>query len=275
MKIKYLGTAAYEGVPALFCNCRVCKLSRELGGRNLRSRSQALINDELLLDFNADTVWHYQKYDFSWERICGCLVTHSHCDHLYIGDMEMAASNYTHKHRNLSVFAAKDGCEKIKSLIGGTNCGIIATLVEPDRRFQIGEYDVLPLWADHEQRSSPVIYAIAHNKKRMLYAHDTGYFPEKSFELLKKEGYFDLLSLDCTGCLALEARDGDWVNGHMRLATNIKVLECMKEYGIVDDKTIVVLNHFSHNGGQTYDEMQKAVEEYGFIVAYDGLEINF
>lgn len=26
MKIKYLGTAAYEGVPSLFCNCRVLRV---------------------------------------------------------------------------------------------------------------------------------------------------------------------------------------------------------------------------------------------------------
>ena len=83
MKIKYLGTAAYEGVPALFCNCRVCKSAKKLGGRNIRSRSRALISEELLMDFNADTVWHYHKYGFDWEKICGVLITHAHCDHLY------------------------------------------------------------------------------------------------------------------------------------------------------------------------------------------------
>lgn len=59
MKIKYLGTAAYEGIPSLFCRCETCEKSRREGGRNLRSRSQALVDDELLLDFPADTVWHF------------------------------------------------------------------------------------------------------------------------------------------------------------------------------------------------------------------------
>ena len=31
MKIKYLGTAAAEGVPAIFCNCETCKEARKLG----------------------------------------------------------------------------------------------------------------------------------------------------------------------------------------------------------------------------------------------------
>ena len=25
MKLKYLGTAAAEGIPGMFCNCRVCR----------------------------------------------------------------------------------------------------------------------------------------------------------------------------------------------------------------------------------------------------------
>ena len=81
-----------------------------------------------------------------------------------------------------------------------------------------------------------------------------------------------MLSLDCTGCLAL---GGEWVDGHMSFGTNVKTVERMKSEGLADDKTIVVLNHFSHNGGQTYDEMLETAEKYGYIVAYDGLEIEF
>ena len=62
MKIKFLGTAAAEGVPAIGCCCEVCKKARALGGRNIRSRSQALINNDLLIEFNPDTVWHMNAY---------------------------------------------------------------------------------------------------------------------------------------------------------------------------------------------------------------------
>ena len=55
MKLTYLGTAAAEAVPAIFCNCEICKEARKLGGKNVRTRSQALINDDLLLDFPAGT----------------------------------------------------------------------------------------------------------------------------------------------------------------------------------------------------------------------------
>ncbi len=272
MKIQYLGTAAYEGVPSLFCNCRVCKLAKKLGGRNLRSRSQALINDELLIDFNADTVCHYQKYGFDWESICGVLITHSHCDHLYVDDIEMAAKGYSHEHKPLHFYAAKDGYEKIKAVTDKTDGGASVTKIEAGKRFKVGNYSVLPLWANHDHTTSPVIYSVACGGKKMLYAHDTGVFPEKTWELLKEEGYYDFLSLDCTGCLAL---GGDWLDGHMSFGTNLKTIERMKKEGLADDKTIVVINHFSHNGGQTYDEMLEEAEKHNIIVSYDGLEIEF
>lgn len=273
MKIKYLGTAAYEGVPAPFCNCRVCKLSRELGGRNLRSRSQALINDELLVEFNADTVWHYHKYGFDWEKICGVLITHAHCDHLYPDDVAISARCFTHEHRVSAFYAAQSGYDKLKAVADETDGGATATLIKAGERFVVaGKYTVMPLWANHSRETSPVIYSIACDGKRMLYAHDTGYFPEETWALLKTEGRFDFLSLDCTGCLAL---GGDWVDGHMSIGTNVKVAARMKQEGLIDEKTVIVINHFSHNGGQTYDEMLDEAEKHNFIVSYDGLEVQF
>lgn len=43
MKITYLGTAAAEGFPAMFCNCEYCREAKKLGGKNIRTRSQAII----------------------------------------------------------------------------------------------------------------------------------------------------------------------------------------------------------------------------------------
>lgn len=59
MKLIYLGTAAFEGIPAIFCSCPICNEARILGKRNIRTRSQAIINDDLLIDFNPDTFTHF------------------------------------------------------------------------------------------------------------------------------------------------------------------------------------------------------------------------
>lgn len=123
MKIQYFGTAAYEGVPALFCGCDVCRRSAAAGGRNLRTRQQALVDGVLLFDFNADTVCHAQKYAVDFSKIGDCLITHSHCDHLYPDDAEIAAHGYSYGHLPLHFYAAKDGYEKLRPFTDKTGGG--------------------------------------------------------------------------------------------------------------------------------------------------------
>ena len=274
MKIKYLGTAAYEGVPSLFCNCRVCKQSALKGGRNIRTRSQAIINDELLVDFPPDTVIHNHLYKFDWDKIEHCIITHNHSDHLLADDLPMASKGYSHPHKLFTVHAPEEAYNRIDHVItngpGKKNIeGLLDyKLVKEGEMFYIGEYEILPLPANHSGK--PVFYAVSYKGKRLLYAHDTGYFPEISWELLKGFGTFDLVSLDCTGCYSAKYRDG-----HMCVEVCEEVVQRMKAEGMITDKTMAVLNHFSHNGGETYDELVKIAEPRGFIVSYDGLEIEF
>lgn len=89
MKIKYLGTAAAEGVPAIFCRCEVCRKSKAAGGRNIRTRSQSIIDDRLLLDFCPDTFIHTLRDNIDLISIKSCLITHAHEDHLYPQDIQM------------------------------------------------------------------------------------------------------------------------------------------------------------------------------------------
>lgn len=276
MKIKYLGTAAYEGVPSLFCKCEVCQRARARGGRNIRTRSQAIINDELLMDFPPDTVWHSIQYGLDWTRISDCLITHSHSDHLYPEDVEMAGSCYTNGHRFYRFYSWKDGYDRLSSIIEKDHMEGAAsvTLIEPGKSFQAGDrgqYQVLPLWANHDTASSPVIYSVSCEGKRILYAHDTGVFPENTWKGLREEGRYDLVSLDCTGCLG---NGQDWRDGHMSFGTNLEMRDRMYQEGLIDNKTVIVINHFSHNSIQGYDEMRPWAEKYGILTSYDGMEIE-
>ncbi|MEY8322341.1 MBL fold metallo-hydrolase [Lachnospiraceae bacterium 54-11] len=292
MKIKYLGTAAFEGVPSLFCTCNVCQEAKEKKGRYIRSRSQAIINDELLLDFPPDTVWHSIQYEMDWTKIGHCLITHSHGDHLYPSDVEMAGAGFTGKHRPLHFYAAQDGYEKLRCMTDAPEMGDASdvTLVEPGKKFLAGDggqYEVLPLWANHNAETSPVIYSIFHEGKRILYAHDTGIFPENTWEALAGQGRYDLISLDCTGGPGGRRRmsgegaglipscPGDymeWRDGHMSLWTNREVIERMRRENMIDGKTVIVANHFSHNCGQGYEGIRLEAEKYGILAAFDGME---
>ena len=273
MKIKYLGTAAYEGIPSLFCTCRVCTESKKLGGKNIRTRSQAIVDDKILIDYNPDTVIHNQSYNIDWEKIEAIIITHSHSDHLYPQDIEMAGKGYTENHRIFDFYSAKSGYDMILPYVTTTNGMITANLVESDKKFTVtGGYEILPLRANHAPETTPVVYAIKRGDKKMLYAHDTGMFFDDVVCSLEKFGKLDLISLDCTGALT---ESGEWKNGHLKLKTCAEQIEILKSRGIVNDNTIVVLNHFSHNGNATYNDLCAAAKKYGYIVSYDGLEIEF
>ena len=55
MKLKYYGTGGGAGIPEIFCDCRVCRHAREVGGKDIRTRSQAVIDDKISIDFPVDT----------------------------------------------------------------------------------------------------------------------------------------------------------------------------------------------------------------------------
>ena len=96
MKFQYLGTCAAEGIPAILCNCDNCIRSREIGGRALRTRSQALIDGKLLIDYPPDTYMHMMIHGFDLLDVKSCIVTHAHHDHLFPEDVDMLKPGYSH-----------------------------------------------------------------------------------------------------------------------------------------------------------------------------------
>ncbi|MCP5916694.1 carbon-phosphorus lyase, partial [Klebsiella pneumoniae] len=50
MKIHFLGTAASEGIPNPFCRCEYCQQARIRKGKDIRTHSSAIIDDQLLID---------------------------------------------------------------------------------------------------------------------------------------------------------------------------------------------------------------------------------
>lgn len=277
MKIKYFGTAAYEGVPSLFCQCESCKRAMKLGGKNLRTRAQALINDEILMDFNADTVAHYLTYKFDWTKIKTCLITHSHSDHFYPNDLIMLAEpGYTHDVTHIDFYAGKSAYDQLNDIFSTkASDRSRATLneVKPGDLISVGDYRIVVMHADHSEEHSSLIFGVEDGEgKRILYANDTGIFTEDVIADMKRLGKFDIVSFDCTGSFA---PDG-WDRWHMSLRTNALMKDLLIKEGLADENTKFIVTHFSHNSlqGHDHEELCREASKYGFIVAYDGLEVE-
>lgn len=271
MKIKYLGTAAAEGLPALFCECEICQRARKLGGKDIRTRSQALVDDKILIDFPADTYLHYLRFNFPLPRIKTCLITHSHSDHLYVDDVMMRDDIAAHMENKevLTFYSAQSGYDMLKSVIEENNMAkdAAAVLIKPFEPFETEGYKITPLEASHSPKTTPVIFLIEKDGKSILYSNDTSEYSETTWKYLKGRK-IDFISMDCTEAVS----DATYI-GHLTLDRNIKMRYRMYEMEIADEKTVFVLNHFSHNGGNVlYDEFSKIAAEHGYLVSYDGME---
>lgn len=110
MKLQYLGTAAAEGVPSVFCNCAVCQEARIKKGRHIRTRSQALIDDTLLVNFNADTYAHSLRFDIDLSKLEHVIITHAHEDHYYPTELFNRQQGFCHgmKKETLTVHGSED-----------------------------------------------------------------------------------------------------------------------------------------------------------------------
>ena len=275
MKIKYLGTAAAEGIPAIFCECETCQEARRLGGRNIRTRSQAVIDNRLLIDFPADTYMHFLRYDLPLAKIKHCVITHSHADHLYPEDLQMRKDGYSHlsdTEEPMHFYVGESGFRHIKEIVARIKMTEVEpVLIRPFHTFEADDYRITPLRASHAQDTSPFVFLIEKEGKRVLYANDTSDFPEDTWNYLQNNpGICNLISLDCT-----EANRSIHYVGHMNLERCIAMKERLLKIGMADDHTLFVLNHFSHDGENViYEEFCALAEKQGFIVAYDGMNIE-
>ncbi|NHV99074.1 MAG: hypothetical protein HA496_05415 [Thaumarchaeota archaeon] len=54
MRVMFLGTGAAEEWPAVFCQCANCRRARNAGGRNVRTKSSTLVNNDLKISARAE-----------------------------------------------------------------------------------------------------------------------------------------------------------------------------------------------------------------------------
>ncbi|HHV50547.1 MAG TPA: hypothetical protein GXX54_02435 [Clostridiales bacterium] len=277
MRLKYYGTGAAEGIPGLFCDCDVCNYARAHRGKDIRTRSQAAIDDKLLIDFPPDTYMHVLYGGLNLSKIHSCIVTHNHSDHLYPADIEMRRNGFAYPEVDspLTFYCSPKTSEGIKEMLQKYELEkqnrVLCEVIEPYRPYNIEGYTVIALEANHDQRCEPYFYIISDGKSSMVYGNDTGYFPDRAWEYLENNKIvFSYVSLDCT---AMDLKG--WRNHHMSLDVCAEVKERLVSIGCADKNTIWCIHHFSHNGLLNHSKLEEAAASYGFLVSYDGMEVEF
>ncbi len=267
MKLRYLGTAAAEGIPAVFCNCPQCAAARKAGGREIRTRAGAMIDGALKLDFGPDSFMQMLRDGLSFWPIENILITHTHEDHFAYWDIAYRVKPYSQ---------LPDDAPPLH-VWGNERCGeMLAPYLEPGRLefrllepFQpreIGGYTVTALEAVHTRDERALFYLIEKDGKSLVYAHDTDEFTDADMDFLAGR-HVDVYSLDCTNGVL----DADYV-GHMGLHDNQRLRGNLLASGAADAHTRFIANHFSHNGARSIEEMRAFAPE--LEIAWDGLEVE-
>lgn len=273
MKLTYLGTAAAEGFPAVFCNCEYCNEARRLKGKNLRTRHQALINDDLLIDLPADTYHHFLQNDIEGDKIPNLLISHTHGDHFYPAELYMHGGCFAHRRRAnlLRVWGGK-AVETTYRHALGEDCEHLAfSRLIPFTPTAVGSYTVTPLPARHAEGTDALFFLIEEKGKRLLYAHDTGYFYDEVFDYFKEHALrFDAVSFDCTNVDIAISDKGS----HMGIPNILRARERLEALGCIDEGTVQVINHFSHNANPLHHVLEERVKDLGLLVSYDGMVVE-
>lgn len=284
MKICFLGTGASPSSPLPFCCCEFCRTSRMAGGENLRKRSSLLINDDLLIDIGPDIFSASGQYGIPLENIRICLQTHPHGDHF---DPEMIISRHpdyaTVIKNEMTIIASKETLMVMDSIINSKcdygsifdksaqrNYGIRVMPIAAYERLDCGGYFITAYPANHGAPDQGfMIYSVMRGGRSILYATDTSViFEEVWLKMREYNECFDVIVLDHTYGAGIEPSD------HLSLKAFVDHVKRFREEGLLKPNGLVYATHISHEGNYLYFEFETIAEEFGYHIAYDGLQIE-
>ena len=277
MEIQYLGTAAAEGWPALFCDCEICRKAREKGGKELRTRTQSIIDGKILIDFPPDTYTHALQNSLKLGDIQHLLITHSHMDHFFPVELIHRHEHFGHNAKGMLHVYGNEAVEKAfydavlidRFQVHPLDNSVKFIRLQPFEDFYAEGYHIIPLPADHDKRETCLIYIIEKDGKTLLYGHDTGLnLSTEAWDCIFSHTY-DLISMDAT--MGKKQTPGY----HMGLPDDLTFAKLLEERGCIDTHTVKVINHFSHNGEMTHAQLEQFAAEHGMIASYDGMRVNF
>ena len=277
MKIQFLGTGAAEGVPAMFCSCEYCRNIKTLGESEFRTRTQVIIDGEISIDFPPEAYAHSLKYGVDLGSLKYLLVTHSHMDHFYAHDFILRGYKYAEVNGaplqifgNAEVNAVFKECtaREMKVEVAPNIC---LNEIRSYADFNIGDYRVLTLPAQHSKTEECLLYYIGKGGKGYLHLYDTGRIEDAAFEFLKKKGVrAQVVAIDCTFA---EYTAGEH-SRHMGIEDDMAMKQKLINCGAIDKNTQIIITHFSHNSNPTRGHLKQLELKYNVTAAYDGMEIE-
>lgn len=286
MKLTFLGTGAGEGYPGYWCECPHCTYARKHRGKNLRTNSSMVIDEELLIDIGPSCFDNAARFGVNLSKIKTLLVTHPHEDHLqpqhlywrntdesllpltYVEKMRHGGPRFTNIPQ-LNIYGNSFVMETLgKSLDDMEELKINLHEIKEGKEEKTDGYRILPVRGNHgSQQGFSHSYIIQKDEKTLLYALDSGSYDEDQFALIQEYQYDAVIMEGTTGL-------NEQYGGHMCLVNNIRIRERLKENKCLRENSRFLLTHLSPHWCPPHDWYESIVASEGLELAYDGLQIE-
>ena len=271
MEIQILGTAAAEGWPAVFCGCETCRSARETGGENIRSRASIQFGAQHRIDLPPDTWFHEAHEGADLSKLEHLFITHSHRDHWSPPELGNLIPPFAHgRSEPLKVHGNNVVTRQARELsVSNEGTGLVAVEVEPFVPIQAGNMAFTPIRASHmlDEDEVCVNYVASSGDRTVLYACDTGWYPEDTWEFLEATR-LDAVISECTS----GPHDGG--KGHLNFEGLFAMKERLEQSGTISAGGVFVATHFSHNVGLLHKDLEYILGKRQILAAYDGMQIS-
>lgn len=267
MTIRLLGTGAAEGIPAFYSETAVSMHAREHGGRDVRTRSSALVDGHLKIDLGPDSLHQINRDKLDARDWTAVLFTHSHDDHFAVDELQYCLYPFNcEEYAGFAIFGNRTVEQAIWDRYPGWPFEVHRT--QSFEAFTHAEYTITPIRANHLEDEDGHNFIIEKEGRALLYATDTGVWDADTFRFLEKFR-LDALVIECT-----EGFVPTSYAGHLDIQECLKVVEKLRKQLTLVERAQVVTTHHSHNGGATYDDLVQALTPHGIQAGYDGLEFT-
>jgi len=249
MKIKLLGSGCWQGIPAPFCNCDICReASKNIKGKDFRFRTSYLIekdNKKILVDATPDV--RLQTQFNGVENVDAFLITHWHWDHLFgLKDLDLFLSRNKPK-----IYCSKETKDWLDDQFNYLKLNI--EILEPYKEYLICGVKVKPFLVKHTQESFGYLV-----ENRFALLGDYFETPSESLDIINSA---ETVFLD--GTYLEEAIDYD--KTHLQKQKIIDFAESLS----CKNKVFVSLSCLSK---MNHEQLQSKYKK--FKISYDGLEFS-
>lgn len=279
MSVTMLGSGCWEGTPAPFCRCKLCRMaSKNILSIENRMRPSFYVKTketQFVMELGPD--FRMQTAKFNLPKMKDFFVSHWHNDHLFgVFDLHFYAELVLKD--KINIYCSKEVADYMEAHIDYMPINV--SVVNPFEPLRLGDVRITPFPVCHmysqdetknpDELNNVLGFLLEHNDKKIAYLADYYKIPEKSLELING---VDTVIADGTYLfeeiwpskdlqnMTREEKDPDHLHG-------ASITDFTS--GLHAKKT--VYHSISHLPGLTHDKLQDQLPD-GQFIGFDGMEI--